>query len=116
MTNVPKHFGGTGEETLAWSLCDAPLMLYALIREDVSYEEHIRRGVEYIISLKRNNGFPCAVSHELGKFRGPGRKEDCCPYATLIILELLSLIPEYSNLKLAHECIDNIKKLKHMGE
>lgn len=119
MTNVPKHFGGTGEDTLAWSLCDAPLMLYALIRAGTSFEEHIRSGIEYIISLKRNNGFPCTVSHELGKFRGPGRKDDCCPYATLIILKLLSLIPEYSNSNLTLECIDNLlllwesSKLQH---
>jgi hypothetical protein len=108
MTNVPKHFGGTGEDTLAWSLCDAPLMLYALKRAGVSYEDHIRSGIEYIISLKRDNGFPCTVSRELGKFRGPGRKDDCCPYATLIILKLLSLIPEYANSKFALECVDNL--------
>ncbi len=32
---------------------------------------------------------------ELGAFRGPGRRDDCCPYATLIMADLLSLLPEY---------------------
>ena len=30
-TNVPEHYGGTGEETWGWALCDAPLIVYALL-------------------------------------------------------------------------------------
>lgn len=100
MTNIPKHFGGSGEDTLSWSLCDAPLMLYALLKAGISYENNVKKGVEYIGTLQKDNGFPCTVSKELGKFRGPGKKDDCCPYATLIILKLLSLIPEYANSEL----------------
>lgn len=106
MTNIPKHFGGSGEDTLAWALCDAPLMLYALIKAGVDYETHIKEGVEHILGLYRENGFPCVVSKELGKFRGPGRKDDCCPYATFIILKLLSVIPEYEKSKLADSIIN----------
>lgn len=102
MTNVPKHFGGSGEDTLAWALCDAPLMLYALLKAGIDYDTHLKDGVEYIIGLYRDNGFPCVVSKELGKFRGPGRKDDCCPYATLIILRLISAIPEYGKSDLAN--------------
>jgi len=69
MTNVPKHYGGSGENTLAWALCDAPLMLYALIKSGISYEKHIKKGAEYITGLQRENGFPCSVSKELGKFK-----------------------------------------------
>ena len=46
-----------------------------------------------MIPLCRENGWPCAVSRELGKFRGPGRKEDPCSYANLAMLKLLSLDP-----------------------
>lgn len=106
MTNVPVHFGGTGKDTLAWCLCDAPLMLYALIKAGLAYDEHVKAGVDYIVGLKRQNGFPCAVSKELGKFRGPGRKDDCCPYATLISLKLLSLIPDYKDSVIAKTTID----------
>ncbi|MEI8216023.1 MAG: hypothetical protein WCF96_02885 [Eubacteriales bacterium] len=106
MTNVPKHFGGSGEDTLAWALCDAPLMLYALIKSGIDYEHHVKEGAEHILGLYRVNGFPCAVSNELGKFRGPGRKDDCCPYATLIILKLLSIIPEYQKSELANAMIN----------
>ncbi|KNY27623.1 hypothetical protein [Pseudobacteroides cellulosolvens] len=111
MTNIPKHFGGSGEDTLAWSLCDAPLMLYALLKAGISYENNIKKGVEYIGALQRDNGFPCTVSNELGKFRGPGKKDDCCPYATLIILKLLSLIPEYANSELVTIGINQLLKL-----
>ena len=30
--NIPTHFGGTGQDTWAWALCDAPLIVYALAR------------------------------------------------------------------------------------
>lgn len=106
MTNIPKHFGGSGEDTLAWALCDAPLMLYALLKGGFDYESQAKPGVEYIIGLYRDNGFPCAVSKELGKFRGPGKKADCCPYATLITLKLISIIPEYKQSILANSIID----------
>jgi len=111
MTNVPKHFGGTGEDTLAWALCDAPLMLYALIKSGINYENHVKGGVEHILGLYRVNGFPCAVSSELGKFRGPGKKDDCCPYATLITLKLLTIIPEYQKSELANQIINNLLDL-----
>lgn len=95
LTNIPRHFGGMGEAAFSWCLCDAPLLLLALLKAGAEYKEHILRGVEYLASLCRENGFPCAGSRELGSFRGPGRKEDPCPYATLIMADLLARIPEY---------------------
>jgi len=111
MTNVPTHYGGSGEDTLAWALCDAPLMLYALLKARVSYEKYVKKGVEYILRLHGSNGFPCTVSTELGKFRGPGRKDDCCPYAELIILKLISLIPQYANSESANSIINELLNL-----
>ncbi len=32
-TNIPTHYGGTGQDTWTWALCDAPLTVYAL-RQD----------------------------------------------------------------------------------
>jgi len=95
MTNVPKHYGGAGVDVFSWCLCDAPLLFQALLKAGMDYKEYIKPGVDYLVSLYRENGFPCVVSPELGKFRGPGRKDDCCPYATLIMADLLSYIPEY---------------------
>ena len=95
MTNVPVHFGGSGVDVFSWCLCDAPLLLLALLKAGVDYKEYIKPGIDYLLSLSRENGFPCAVSPEQGKFRGPGKKDDCCPYATLIMADLLTYIPEY---------------------
>ncbi|MGI6315207.1 MAG: hypothetical protein ACOX17_00760 [Christensenellales bacterium] len=105
MTNVPRHFGGTGEDVFSWCLCDAPLLLLALLKAGVDYKEYIKPGVDYLVSLCCDNGFPCTVSAELGKFRGPGRKDDCCPYATLIMTDLMAYIPEYSDSQLAASCV-----------
>lgn len=103
LTNIPKHFGGSGEDTFGWCLCDAPLLLYALLKAGIDYEKHIKQGVNYLLKFYKTYGFPCVVSQEHGKFRGPGRKDDCCPYATLIMLKLLSCIPEYENSKISND-------------
>ena len=115
MTNVPKHFGGSGKNVFGWCLCDAPSLLHALLKANVDYEEHIKPGVDYLVSLSRENGFPCAVSPELGRFRGPGRKDDCCPYATLIMADLLSDIPEYQNSAVVKNAVETILNLWEMS-
>ncbi len=91
--NIPVHFGGTGRDTWAWSLCDAPLQLYAAAKTGLLPEDELMPGVLHLVGLVRENGWPCAGSSELGNFRGPGRKGDPCPYVNLIMLQLLSLFP-----------------------
>ena len=92
-TNIPEHYGGSGKETWAWALCDAPLTLYALSKLGFDEDDRVRKGIDYLVNLVRENGWPCTVSRELGKFRGPGRKDDPCPYATLAMLKLLGVNP-----------------------
>lgn len=94
--NIPKHFGGTGLNTWGWALCDAPVVLYALIKLGVD-EPSLHRAVVSLMNRAQENGWPCVVSPELGTFRGPGRKCDPCPYATLQMLKLLSLSDEGRN-------------------
>ncbi|MCL1919368.1 MAG: hypothetical protein FWG14_13925 [Peptococcaceae bacterium] len=101
LTNIPKHYGGSGEDMFSWCLCDAPLLLLALLKAGLDYDKHIKPGTDYLVGFHKNSGFPCTVSQELGKFRGPGRKDDCCPYASLIMLKLLSAIPEYRGSEIA---------------
>lgn len=113
LTNVPKHFGGSGMDVFSWCLCDAPLLMRALIMAGMDYNEYIKPGVDYLISLSRDNGFSCSVSPELGKFRGPGRKDDCCPYATLIMADLLSHIPEYRDSQTA---VSSVKALLNLWD
>ena len=101
-TNVPKHFGGSGKNEWAWALCDAPVIIYALAKFGLEENEQVQKAVRYLAGLVRENGWPCAVSKELGKFRGPGRKGDPCPYATLVMLKMLLQFEEWRESEEAH--------------
>jgi hypothetical protein len=88
--NYPAQFGGPGVETWAWALCDAPVILAALVRLGFGDRQQVRDGVGTVLALAGSYGWPCAAAPELGGFRGPGKKTDPCPYATLVSLELAS--------------------------
>ncbi len=90
----PEHFGGPGVETWAWALCDAPILLRARVRFGGASEPLVRRGIRTLVAMAEPFGWPCRVAPELGSFRGPGRKADPCPFATLILLELLAAFRE----------------------
>ena len=89
VTNVHPRYGGTGKDTWGWALCDAPLLVYALIKFGLAEDARVQTALQYLTNLVRANGWPCAVSPELGIWRGPGRKEDPCPYANLVMLKAL---------------------------
>lgn len=93
--NVPVHFGGSGEDTWAWALCDAPLVTCALVRLGLASEPVVKQAAAYLAGRVRDNGWPCVVSKELGSFRGPGRKDDPCPFATLAMLKLLAALDDW---------------------
>jgi len=93
--NISPRYGGTGEDQYAWMLCDAPSILYALTKFGLGESEEVQKATAHLTTLVRENGWPCAVTPALGKFRGPGRKSDPCPYANLLMLKLLAQFPEY---------------------
>lgn len=99
--NVAQHHGGAGVDTWAWALCDAPLVVSALAKMGAGGRPPVRAAVEYLRGLVRDNGWPCAVSKELGTFRGPGRKADPCPFATLAMLKALA---EFEDLRDGPAC------------
>ena len=111
LTNIPTHYGGKGEDVFGWCLCDAPLLLMALLKAKIDYQQHIKQGVEHLTTLYKVQGFPCSVSEEHGKFRGPGRKDDCCPFATLIMLKLLSEIEDRRDNDIVKDGIEVILSL-----
>lgn len=106
--NIPVHFGGTGFDSVAWALCDAPRTVYALAKLGLQDNEQVIRARDYLVLLCRDNGFPCVVSKELGKFRGPGRKDDPCPYATLIMLELITRFDKLKDSDITTKSIDSL--------
>jgi hypothetical protein len=95
LVNINPKYGGTGIDQLVWMICDAPLVLYALKKMGLGDWEEVRKGSEHLIGLVKEDGWSCAVAPELGKFRGPGRKSDPCPYANLLMLQLLVELPDY---------------------
>jgi hypothetical protein len=109
--NIPTHFGGTGRDQGAWALCDAPLIVYALEKFGLMNEPGVKKAIEYLAGLLRANGWPCAVSKELGKFRGPGRKDDPCPYANLAMLKALSVNDELRDSTASHTGAETLLRL-----
>ena len=110
-TNVPTHFGGTGQDTWAWALCDAPLIVYALAKFGLQDDPRVKEAANHLVGLVRENGWPCVVSKELGKFRGPGRKDDPCPFATLAMLKALSVMDEWRETPECHTGADTLLAL-----
>jgi hypothetical protein len=102
LANVPVHYGGTGKDDWAWALCDAPLLVYALAKLGLEKDRRVKGAAVHLAGLVRDNGWPCAHSPELGKFRGPGRKDDPCPYANLAMLKALSRLPAWKDSPAAH--------------
>ena len=99
--NLNRRYGGKGVDQFVWMLCDAPLVLYSLVKFGYQDLPEVHEAIHYLINLIRDNGWPCAVTAELGKFRGPGRKIDPCPYATLVMLKLLNELPNVDGIKKA---------------
>jgi hypothetical protein len=90
--NIPARFGGTGQDQWTWILCDFPSTLYALTKMGVK-DERLENAANTLAGLVRENGWPCTAAPEVGKFRGPGRRDDPCPYANLISLKALAQFP-----------------------
>lgn len=111
LMNIPQHFGGTGKDQRAWALCDAPLVEYALIRFGLGADPRVQAALKHLAGLIRENGWPCAVSPELGKFRGPGRKDDPCPYANLVMLKALSQVPKWRSAPVSHAGVETLLRL-----
>jgi hypothetical protein len=94
LTHLYERFGGSGNDEMAWFLCDAPTVVYSLARLGYSKDESVMKARDHLISLGDENGWRCHVSRNLGKFRGPGGRKLECPYSTLIMLKLISEYPD----------------------
>ncbi len=97
LLNTPRAFGGSGEDTWTWMLCDAPTLLHALLALGLGDEQRVQRAAAHLAGLVDENGWRCVVAPELGKFKGPGRKADPCPIVNVLALKALSLAPEWAD-------------------
>jgi hypothetical protein len=99
IANVSPQFGGSGQDQLAWMLCDAPSVLYSLVKLGMGENPAVQSAAKHLADLSFDSGWPCTVSPEYGKFRGPGRKTDPCPYGTLIALKALAQFTKWRDSK-----------------
>ena len=111
VVNIPKAFGGSNEDLWTWIICDTPTLLYSLLSFGLGDDPRVQQATEHLISLVNGNGWRCVCDPELGKFRGPGRKEDACPIANVYALKALSLVDQDS---LQHEATPN-KESTHLA-
>ena len=102
---------GRGETRWAWALCDAPLIVYALLQFGLEQDPRVLAAGDYLLRLVRNNGWPCAVSPELAPFRGPGRVEDPCPFATLAMLKALAVSATWRDSPASHAGAETLLSL-----
>jgi hypothetical protein len=111
IANVSPQYGGSGQDQLAWMLCDAPSVLYGLVKLGLRDNPSVQSAAKHLVSLSFENGWPCTVSPEFGKFRGPGRKADPCPYGTLVSLKALAQFPEWRDSKACKTGAETILRL-----
>lgn len=94
VVNIPRNFGGTGEDMWTWLLCDSPTLLYTLLAVELGDDPRVQEAVAHLMSLVDDVGWRCKGSPELGKFKGPGRRADPCPIVNVYALKALSRLPE----------------------
>jgi hypothetical protein len=111
MANITPRFGGSGKDELCWMLCDTPSILYALVKMGMGKDPAVQTAAQHIAGLGFEDGWPCTVSPEMGKFHGPGRRTDPCPYATVITLKALAQLPEWRASPACKNGIEAILKL-----
>ena len=112
LIHVPESYGGSGAPAIGWMLCDAPLLLYSLIQFDLREEPAVAAAINHLIHSASPNGWRCLNS--LPRFRGPGRREDHCPYANLLSLKALSLIQELQDSEVVRVGVET--QLRHWEE
>lgn len=98
---IPTHFGGSGKAEKIWMACDFPAIVYALTKMGFS-NPNLELAIEYLPALISEKGVLCMGKNQ--SFRGPGRKNDPCPIATLLTAK--ALIASSSKSSLIRDCAD----------
>lgn len=108
LVNIPKAFGGSGEDGWSWMGCDAPLLLYALLGLGMKDDSRVQKAVNHLEGLAAENGFRCCAAPALGKFHGPGSRADPCPIANLYVLKAFSMREDLLDSPAAHSAAEMI--------
>jgi hypothetical protein len=108
---IQAAYGGSGEADWHWMLCDAPLVFTLALKSGASSVGQVADGIAFMVDLHQDDGWPCRIDPLLGKFRGPGKSSDLCPYATLLMLKLMSLHPQYQDHELTRQAGEGLLSL-----
>lgn len=85
---IPRAFGGSGEESSEWVICDLPVTVYALAKMGVD-DPRLDRAIDFLGSLAGGTHYSCCGS--IPRFSGPGPRGGMCPYANLLVARALSV-------------------------
>ena len=109
---IPVSFGGTGKPINTWIMCDLPLTVYISIKlNNNKITQKHKSAIDEIISRMEPNGWRCSNKGNIGKFRGPGKKDDECPIATLNVLKLLTVTKDDEYIEQKQKAIQTIVNL-----
>ena len=111
ITAISTNFGGSGEDQWLWMLCDTPTIIYSLAKMGLRADVLVQKAARTLAGFLQDNGWPCAVASEAGRFRGPGRKDDPCPYATLVSLKALAQFPEWADSQVCRTGAESLLQL-----
>ncbi|MGB3715291.1 MAG: hypothetical protein WA996_12750 [Candidatus Promineifilaceae bacterium] len=108
LLNIPVRYGGSGEDAWSWVLCDTPTLLYSMLAMGKGEEPRVCQAVDHLVTLVETNGWRCLAAPGLGKFRGPGRKDDPCPMAIVYSLKALAQVPEQRDSAIVKSGIEHL--------
>ncbi|MBN2387581.1 MAG: hypothetical protein JXB85_11220 [Anaerolineales bacterium] len=106
LSNYPAAFGGSGRDEWLWIACDAPTLLYAMLAFGLGNDRRVRQAAAHLPGQVSENGYRCAAAAELGRFRGPGRKDDPCPIANVYALKALARLPGQAAARAAEQAAE----------
>jgi len=110
--NIPVSFGGTGKPVNTWIMCDLPLTLYISIKLNANKVTKKHKSfIDEIANRMETNGWRCSNKGNIGKFRGPGKKDDECPIATLNVLKLLTITKDDEYVEQKKKGVQTIENL-----
>lgn len=74
-----------------WMACDTALVLQSLLAGSLSQHPVTQQAFSHLLRTSHTDGWRCQGSE---RFVPPGRKDDPCPYATLLALRAVAQAPE----------------------
>ena len=105
LIKLPEIWAEKKGESMEWMLCDAASLLYTLLSFGFRNKQ-TDEAVRELVWLSDINGWRCKSS--CANLKGPGKKNQYCPYSSLLSLKSLSLIQELTD---SEECLRGIDAL-----